>query len=342
GNFEFIAVLRKNIALLRLAIGLSVGRNNGTPNPESSYVDCADCCCETGGGSWLSCGGSGQRIDGRHGADTSRITVMNSKFPPTNKQLRALSNLRTQDTVQDGRVTVQNILVYNYKGEGHIAKQCTAKKRVKDAEWFKEKMLLAQLHTTSNFKANRVYDSDCDDEASACAIFMASLSPAGSINGDTTGSSYDLKLLFEVPHYDTYHEDAILNDVVQETKYNDHFVFNDNSFYELISNRNFISYSNYMVTIENDAAQYVPHLEQDKNAMILSVIEQMKGQISDVKAQMQEKSIVVNELKQLLAILKEKSQATLDEPINLDSRYQKVEDENMSLSFQVSSLVKER
>ncbi|GJU31897.1 retrovirus-related pol polyprotein from transposon TNT 1-94 [Tanacetum coccineum] len=40
--------------------------------------------------------------------------------------------------------------------------------------------------------------------------------------------------------------------------------------------------------------------------------------------------------------LKEKSQVTLDEPTNLDSRFQKGEDENVSLAFQVSSLVKER
>ncbi|GKA96215.1 retrovirus-related pol polyprotein from transposon TNT 1-94 [Tanacetum coccineum] len=40
--------------------------------------------------------------------------------------------------------------------------------------------------------------------------------------------------------------------------------------------------------------------------------------------------------------LKEKSQVTLDEPTNLDSRFQKGKDENVSLAFQVSSLVKER
>ncbi|GKD03257.1 integrase, catalytic region, zinc finger, CCHC-type containing protein, partial [Tanacetum coccineum] len=36
------------------------------------------------------------------------------------------------------------IKCYNCREEGHYDKQCMAKKRVKDSEWFKEKMLLAQ------------------------------------------------------------------------------------------------------------------------------------------------------------------------------------------------------
>nr|GEV20906.1 hypothetical protein [Tanacetum cinerariifolium] len=101
---------------------------------------------------------------------------------------------------------------------------------VKDVEWFKEKMILAQeqeagvilhedqqdfladrleeiddcddllVHTTTNFKADHVdaYDSNCDDEETACAIFMASISPAGSINGDTADPSYDFELLLKI------------------------------------------------------------------------------------------------------------------------------------------------
>nr|GEU38943.1 retrotransposon protein, putative, Ty1-copia subclass [Tanacetum cinerariifolium] len=52
--------------------------------------------------------------------------------------------------------------------------------------------------------------------------------------------------------------------------------------------------------------------------------------------------IRVNELKQLLTKLKGKSQMTQCEMPNLDSKFQKLKDEIVSLSFQVSTLVKER
>ncbi|GKB18838.1 hypothetical protein Tco_0852761 [Tanacetum coccineum] len=192
-------------------------------------------------------------------------TAMNSKFPPINNQLKTLSNPRIQATVQDGRVIVLNI-------QGHFLVDML--EEMDDCD-----DLL--VHTTTNFKVDHLdaYDSNCDDEATAYAIFMASLSPIRSINEDTADPSYDSELLSEVPHYDTYHEDIILNDVVQEKVYNDHTVFNDNSCDELMSNSIIISYVDYMVTIENDDAQYVPPTKQDKNAMILSVIEQMKGQV---------------------------------------------------------------
>ncbi|GKB42581.1 hypothetical protein Tco_0887523 [Tanacetum coccineum] len=196
-------------------------------------------------------------------------SAISSRFPPTNNQLKTSSNLRTQATIQDGRVTVQNVqgrqsqgyAVNTRKTSEIVAKQCTTKKRVKDSEWFKEKMLLAhaqeavvvlhedqqdfladrleemedcddlQLHTTSNINAYHVdaYDSDCDDEANA-------------------------NILSEVPHYDTYHETDVLNSDVQETKYSEHFVSYNDSYDELTSDNNVISYADYTVTTENDVA----------------------------------------------------------------------------------------
>ncbi|GJY00999.1 putative reverse transcriptase domain-containing protein [Tanacetum coccineum] len=53
-------------------------------------------------------------------------------------------------------------------------------------------------------------------------------------------------------------------------------------------------------------------------------------EINNLKAQLQEKSIVVNELKQLVATLNDPSHVTSRDLPDLDSRFQKIEDENVS------------
>ncbi|GJX20540.1 retrovirus-related pol polyprotein from transposon TNT 1-94 [Tanacetum coccineum] len=93
-------------------------------------------------------------------------SVVTSRFPSTNNQLRNSSNPRQQATIQDGRVTVQQlqgrqnsfgagssgtkstgqrvVKCFNCQGEGHMAKQCPKPKRKRDASWFREKVLLVE------------------------------------------------------------------------------------------------------------------------------------------------------------------------------------------------------
>ncbi|GKF37708.1 hypothetical protein Tco_0114466, partial [Tanacetum coccineum] len=100
--------------------------------------------------------------------------VVTSRYPTTNKQLRNSSNPRQQATINDGRVTLQpvhgrqisfamgtsrtytpgasgsnyrkqmTVICYNYKGEGHMSKQCTKPKMKRGDSWFKDKVLLVQ------------------------------------------------------------------------------------------------------------------------------------------------------------------------------------------------------
>nr|GEU34394.1 hypothetical protein [Tanacetum cinerariifolium] len=100
-------------------------------------------------------------------------SIVTSRYPPTNNQLRTSSNLRQQATNNNGRVTIQLIqgrqnsmtagssrpytsgssrtlgnhrviVCYNYKGKGHMSKQCTKPKRKRDEAWFKDKVLLVK------------------------------------------------------------------------------------------------------------------------------------------------------------------------------------------------------
>nr|GEY49046.1 hypothetical protein [Tanacetum cinerariifolium] len=104
------------------------------------------------------------------------IVVAFSRFPSTNNQLRTSSNLRNQNTLQDGRDTVQLVQgrqcqsysgtgyksnatssggnnlcrlarvvkCYNCQGEEHMARQCSQPKQPRNATWYKEKAMLAE------------------------------------------------------------------------------------------------------------------------------------------------------------------------------------------------------
>nr|GEY58868.1 hypothetical protein [Tanacetum cinerariifolium] len=109
------------------------------------------------------------------------------------------------------------VICYNCHGEGHMSRQCEEKKRVKDSQYFKDKMLLMEAKekgavldaeaeayiadvectapydqllaiTTTNFfevSHEDAYDFDVDEGPHAAA-FMANLSSTSGTNGATT------------------------------------------------------------------------------------------------------------------------------------------------------------
>ncbi|GKD11396.1 integrase, catalytic region, zinc finger, CCHC-type containing protein [Tanacetum coccineum] len=184
--------------------------------------------------------------------------VASSRFPTTNNQVRTSSNLRNQATIQDGRVIVQQVQgrqgqnysgttfknnatnsrgntttgqarvvkCYNCQGDGHMARQCTQRKRPRNAAWYKEKAMLAEAqeagqildekqlafladpgipasqaqtvvpqNATFQTKDLDTYDFDCDDLSNAQAVLMANISNYGS------------DVISEVPNSETYLND---------------------------------------------------------------------------------------------------------------------------------------
>ncbi|GKF62380.1 transposon ty3-G gag-pol polyprotein [Tanacetum coccineum] len=137
--------------------------------------------------------------------------VVTSRYPTTNNQLRTSSNPHQQTTIYDGKVTVQpvqgrqttyatgtirkytsgasgsntgkqrTIICYNYKGEGHISKQCTKPKRKRDETVIHDFLTLKPLTVITHNAAYQAddldaYDSDCDELNSAKIALMANLS----------------------------------------------------------------------------------------------------------------------------------------------------------------------
>ncbi|GJY22813.1 hypothetical protein Tco_0396471 [Tanacetum coccineum] len=178
-------------------------------------------------------------------------STISSRFSPKNNQLRTSSNPRTQATIQDGRVTVQNV-----HGQQFRVMRLT-QERVK--LWEQGLLTLLEMQMQINqgqsgviiarvktvmMKLHRV-QSSIDGKSPCLAI-------GSNHNGDIVGPYYNSNILSEVPHYDTYQENDVLNSVVQEMEYTEHLVSNNDSYDELTSDNNVISYSDYMVTIENN------------------------------------------------------------------------------------------
>nr|GEV63848.1 hypothetical protein [Tanacetum cinerariifolium] len=248
--------------------------------------------------------------------------VVTSRYHATNIQLRTSSNPCQQATINNGRVTIQPIqgrqnfvsagssrpftsgsggapgkqrviVCYNCKGEGHMSKQCTKPKRKRDAEWFKDKVLLVKAQanrhvlqeeelefltdpgtTESSSNQNVVttnaayqaddldaYDSDCDEINTAKIALMANLSHYGSDN------------LAEVNNHDN-----MTNNFSQEIQIpltSEQSTILTQSKTEIASDSNIISYSQYMNESQYNTVQNSTlHALQDD--LILSVIEQLK------------------------------------------------------------------
>nr|GEZ37090.1 hypothetical protein [Tanacetum cinerariifolium] len=231
-----------------------------------------------------------------------------------------------QATINDGRVTIQPIqgrqnhmstdssrpfasgsggtfgiqrliVCYNYKGEGHMAKQCTKPKRKRDAEWFKDKVLLVQAQangqvlqeeeldfladpgtaesstnqsvviTNAAYQADDLdaYDSDCDELNSAKVALIGNLSHYGLDNLAEVNNQY-------------YMPNHLIRQEMQVPLTSEQSTILAQSNTESTSDSNIISYSKYMNesqynTIQNST---LPVIQDD---FILSMIEQLKTQV---------------------------------------------------------------
>ncbi|GKE32397.1 retrovirus-related pol polyprotein from transposon TNT 1-94 [Tanacetum coccineum] len=170
--------------------------------------------------------------------------VASSRFPSTNNQLRTSSNLRNQATIQDNRVTVQQVqgrqgqsysgagyksnatssggsnasgqakvvICYNCQGEGHMARQCTQPKRPRNATWYKDKAMLAEAQ-----KARQISNEE------QLAFLAEELDTSDSDCDDISNtkavlmaniSNYGFDVISKVPHSDTYLNDDMENQSV--------------------------------------------------------------------------------------------------------------------------------
>nr|GEW98192.1 integrase, catalytic region, zinc finger, CCHC-type, peptidase aspartic, catalytic [Tanacetum cinerariifolium] len=99
------------------------------------------------------------------------------------------------------------VIRYNYKGEGHMSKQCTKPKKKHDDSWFKDKVLPIVITHNAAYQADDLdaYDSDCDELNTAKVALMANLSHYGSDDLAENSNS-------------TAQQDALILSVIEQLK----------------------------------------------------------------------------------------------------------------------------
>ncbi|GJY86001.1 retrovirus-related pol polyprotein from transposon TNT 1-94 [Tanacetum coccineum] len=194
--------------------------------------------------------------------------VASSRFPTTNNQLRTSSNPRNQATIQDGRVTVQQVQGrqgQNYSGTTYKSNATSARgnttsgqpKRPRNAAWYKEKAMLAEAQ-----EAGQILDEEQ----------LAFLADPG-----IPASQAQTIIPHNVPNSKTYLNDMDNQSVhaLQNFEQSPVMDFTDN---EISSDSNIISYSQYLQETQQATVQDA-NLQAQQDSMILSVIEQMSEQM---------------------------------------------------------------
>ncbi|GJR56363.1 retrovirus-related pol polyprotein from transposon TNT 1-94 [Tanacetum coccineum] len=213
--------------------------------------------------------------------------VVTSRYPTTNNQLRNSSNPRQQATINNGRVTLQpiqgrqtslaagttrtytpgasgsnsgkqrTVICYNCKGEGHMSKQCTKPKRKRDDSWFKDKVLLVQAQASGQI----LHEEE-----------LAFLADPGIPEGQATQTVITHNAAYQANDLDAYDSDC---DELNTAKV------------ALMANL-----SHYGSDALAEAAIQNFNSSAQQDALILSVIEQLKTQVVNcTKINLENKSV---------------------------------------------------
>ncbi|GJR71562.1 hypothetical protein Tco_0083927 [Tanacetum coccineum] len=155
------------------------------------------------------------------------MSVVASRYPLTNNQLRTSSNPINQATIQDGRFTVQQVQGRQVQNNACNGAQGNAAGMVRNNAGHGK-------NAAFQFEDLDAYDLDCKDISSAKAVLMANLS---SCNSDVVS---------EVP-YTKHYQPKLINDHVQEMQYSEQPYIDEIADNEITSDSNIILYFQYLL-----------------------------------------------------------------------------------------------
>nr|GEU46116.1 hypothetical protein [Tanacetum cinerariifolium] len=264
------------------------------------------------------------------------LSGFKKQFLPTNNQFKTSSNLGSHATVTDNKGKL--VICYNYRGEGHVSRQCKEKKRVKDSHYFKDKMLLMEtkekgavldaeaeafladvectapydqpltITTTNIFEINHedVYDSDVDKGPHAATAFMANLTSTSRTNGETTSH------VNEVDTDDNQIFDNVNHLLAHEMHQEEHLDFDVESNID----DNMILYHKYQLDSEvQDVLTEVSSMSPDEISMI-TMLDNLRNQLDGHLKVNEEQSMLNDSLRAKLARWKDDTIRRLHTQIN--------------------------
>ncbi|GJU73309.1 hypothetical protein Tco_1264714, partial [Tanacetum coccineum] len=310
--------------------------------------------------------------------------LFTSRYPTTNNQLRNSSKPKKQATINDGRVTLQpiqgrqtsfvagttrtytpgasgsnsgkqrTIICYNYKGEGHLSKQCTKPKRKRDDSWFTDKVLLVQAQVNGHIlheeelafladpgiaegQATQIaithndayqvddldaYDSDCDELNTAKVALMANLSHNGS------------DALAEVHNHDNVSNNMI-NQAVQVMPSSEQSNVVNHSETEITSDNNIIPYSHVNDILTAELERYKELVKVFKEGQNVDL--RSNDNISDSSAQ----SVEIDRLKQTLSEHLKEKESLIQTVTLLKNDFKKEESRNIDREIALENKTKQ-
>ncbi|GJT60055.1 hypothetical protein Tco_1003588 [Tanacetum coccineum] len=237
----------------------------------------------------------------------ANLSLVASRFPPSNNQLRTTSNPRNQATIQDGRVTVQQVQGrqnQSYAGTGNRGIATALKENV-----------AAEIDVSRSSGSG----SDLDEEQ------LAFLADPGI--SEALVAHCDPKVLYEVSYSNSYPNDMINQDM-QEMQYSEQTHVDDFQDNEIHSASNIISYSQYLQESQDVVIQDTnPSAPNDLS--VLSLVEQMTDHIAHLDKENQTNKMVDESLTAELERYKERI-AIFEQRLNVDlNKREKIIDSQM-------------
>ncbi|GKA90169.1 retrovirus-related pol polyprotein from transposon TNT 1-94 [Tanacetum coccineum] len=194
--------------------------------------------------------------------------VVTSRYPTTNNQLRNSSNPRQQGANGSNSGKQRTDICCHYKREGHMSKQCTKPKRKRDDSWFLGLVLLGTRSVTVKF-----YEEE-----------LAFLADLGTAEGQATQTVITHNAAYQADDLDAYDSDCDELNTAKVALMVNLSHYGSDALAEVHNpdnvDNNMINQSVQYVTESQQAYVLNSNLSAQQDTLILSVIEQLKSQLS--------------------------------------------------------------